>query len=91
MIVDLLTIDADMSVGVTVVVLGAATADGKVRLAAGVTKDAVDRVRAGDLGGVAPAVLDLWRAPAPPTPTPTPTPTPATPTSPRVSTAGSRR
>ncbi len=35
--------------GSAVVVLGAATADGKVRLAAGVTPDAVDRVRAGDL------------------------------------------
>jgi alanyl-tRNA synthetase len=35
--------------GTAVVVLGAATTDGKVRLAAGVTKDAVDRVRAGDL------------------------------------------
>ena len=35
--------------GTAVVVLGSATSDGKVRLAAGVTKDATDRVRAGDL------------------------------------------
>jgi alanyl-tRNA synthetase len=35
--------------GTAVVVLGAATEDGKVRLAAGVTKDAMDRIRAGDL------------------------------------------
>jgi len=35
--------------GTAVVVLGAATADGKVRLAAGVSKDATDRLRAGDL------------------------------------------
>ncbi|HJP03502.1 MAG: alanine--tRNA ligase [Chromatiales bacterium] len=35
--------------GTAVVVLGAATADGKVRLAAGVTKNATDRIRAGDL------------------------------------------
>ncbi|MBT8422888.1 MAG: alanine--tRNA ligase, partial [Gammaproteobacteria bacterium] len=35
--------------GTAVVVLGAATADGKVRLAAGVTKDTTARVRAGDL------------------------------------------
>ena len=35
--------------GTAVVVLGAATTDGKVRLAAGVTKNATDRVRAGDL------------------------------------------
>jgi alanyl-tRNA synthetase len=35
--------------GTAVIVLGSATADGKVRLAAGVTKDATDRVRAGDL------------------------------------------
>ena len=35
--------------GTAVVVLGAATGDGKVRLAAGVTKDATDRIRAGDL------------------------------------------
>ncbi len=35
--------------GIAVVVLGAATADGKVRLAAGVTKNATDRVRAGDV------------------------------------------
>jgi alanyl-tRNA synthetase len=35
--------------GTAVVVLGAATGDGKVRLAAGVTKNATDRIRAGDL------------------------------------------
>ncbi len=35
--------------GIAVVVLGAATTDGKVRLAAGVTKNATDRVRAGDV------------------------------------------
>ena len=35
--------------GTAVVVLGCATEDGKVRLAAGVTKDVIDRVRAGDL------------------------------------------
>lgn len=35
--------------GTAVVVLGAATADGKVRLAAGVTRNATDRIRAGDL------------------------------------------
>ena len=35
--------------GTAVVVLGAVTSDGKVRLAAGVSKDATDRVRAGDL------------------------------------------
>jgi len=35
--------------GTAVVVLGSATADGKVRLAAGVTRDATDRIRAGDL------------------------------------------
>jgi alanyl-tRNA synthetase len=35
--------------GTAVVVLGSATEDGKVRLAAGVSKDATDRVRAGDL------------------------------------------
>jgi alanyl-tRNA synthetase len=35
--------------GTAVVVLGAATEDGKVRLAAGVTRDAIDRVRAGDV------------------------------------------
>jgi alanyl-tRNA synthetase len=35
--------------GTAVVVVGAATADGKVRLAAGVTKNATDRIRAGDL------------------------------------------
>jgi alanyl-tRNA synthetase len=35
--------------GTAVVVLGAATTDGKVRLAAGVTKNATDRIRAGDL------------------------------------------
>ena len=35
--------------GTAVVVLGAATADGKVRLAAGVTKNTTDRVKAGDL------------------------------------------
>ncbi|MDP6615544.1 MAG: alanine--tRNA ligase [Gammaproteobacteria bacterium] len=35
--------------GTAVVVLGAATADGKVRLAAGVTKNATDRIKAGDL------------------------------------------
>ncbi len=35
--------------GTAVVVLGVATTDGKVRLAAGVTKDATDRVKAGDL------------------------------------------
>ena len=35
--------------GTAIVVLGSATEDGKVRLAAGVTKDVMDRVRAGDL------------------------------------------
>jgi alanyl-tRNA synthetase len=35
--------------GTAVVVLGAATKDGKVRLAAGVTKNATDRIKAGDL------------------------------------------
>ncbi|MCP4001858.1 MAG: alanine--tRNA ligase [Gammaproteobacteria bacterium] len=35
--------------GTAVVVLGAATADGKVRLAAGVSKNITDRVKAGDL------------------------------------------
>jgi alanyl-tRNA synthetase len=35
--------------GTAVVVLGSATADGKVRLAAGVTADVTDRIRAGDL------------------------------------------
>jgi alanyl-tRNA synthetase len=35
--------------GTAVVVLGAATADGKVRLAAGVTKNAMDRIKAGEL------------------------------------------
>jgi alanyl-tRNA synthetase len=35
--------------GTAVVVFGSATADGKVRLAAGVTKDVTDRIRAGDL------------------------------------------
>jgi alanyl-tRNA synthetase len=35
--------------GTAIVVLGSATKDGKVRLAAGVTKDVMDRVRAGDL------------------------------------------
>jgi alanyl-tRNA synthetase len=35
--------------GTAVVVLGAATEDGKVRLAAGVTKDVMDRIKAGDL------------------------------------------
>jgi len=35
--------------GNAVVVLGAATADGKVRLAAGVSKNTTDKVRAGDL------------------------------------------
>jgi len=35
--------------GTAVVVLGAATADGKVRLAAGVSKNTTDKVRAGDL------------------------------------------
>jgi alanyl-tRNA synthetase len=35
--------------GTAVVVLGAVTADGKVRLAAGVTKNATDRIKAGDL------------------------------------------
>ena len=35
--------------GTAVVVLGSATTDGKVRLAAGVTADATDRIRAGDL------------------------------------------
>ncbi len=35
--------------GTAVVVLGSATTDGKVRLAAGVTDDATDRIRAGDL------------------------------------------
>ena len=35
--------------GTAVVVFGSATEDGKVRLAAGVTKDVSDRIRAGDL------------------------------------------
>jgi alanyl-tRNA synthetase len=35
--------------GTAVVVFGSATDDGKVRLAAGVTKDVTDRIRAGDL------------------------------------------
>jgi alanyl-tRNA synthetase len=35
--------------GTAVIVLGAATTDGKVRLAAGVTKNATNRVKAGDL------------------------------------------
>ena len=35
--------------GTAVVVLGAATADGKVRLAAGVSQDVTDRIRAGEL------------------------------------------
>ena len=35
--------------GTGVVVLGSATEDGKVRLAAGVTKDVMDRIKAGDL------------------------------------------
>jgi alanyl-tRNA synthetase len=35
--------------GTAIVVLGSATEDGKVRLAAGVTKDVMDRVKAGDL------------------------------------------
>jgi alanyl-tRNA synthetase len=35
--------------GTAVVVLGAVTADGKVRLAAGVTKNTTDRIKAGDL------------------------------------------
>jgi len=35
--------------GTAVVVLGAATSDGKVRLAAGVTKNATGRIKAGDL------------------------------------------
>jgi alanyl-tRNA synthetase len=35
--------------GTAVVVLGAATEDGKVRIAAGVTRDAMERVRAGDV------------------------------------------
>jgi len=35
--------------GTAVVVLAAATADGKVRLAAGVTRNATDRIKAGDL------------------------------------------
>jgi alanyl-tRNA synthetase len=35
--------------GTAVVVLGAATTDGKVRLAAGVSKNATDRIKAGDL------------------------------------------
>ena len=35
--------------GTAVVVLGSATEDGKVRLAAGVTKDVMDRIKAGDL------------------------------------------
>ena len=35
--------------GTAAVVLGSATADGKVRLAAGVTKDVMDRIKAGDL------------------------------------------
>jgi alanyl-tRNA synthetase len=37
------------TLGTAVVVLGAVTADGKVRLAAGVTKNATDRIKAGDL------------------------------------------
>ena len=36
-----------IKLGTAVVVVGAATEDGKVRIAAGVTKDAMDRVRAG--------------------------------------------
>ena len=35
--------------GTSAVVLATVTADGKVRLAAGVSKDATDRLRAGDL------------------------------------------
>jgi len=35
--------------GTAAVVLGSATADGKVRLAAGVTKDVMERIKAGDL------------------------------------------
>jgi alanyl-tRNA synthetase len=35
--------------GTAVIVLGAATTDGKVRLAAGVTKNATNRIKAGDL------------------------------------------
>jgi alanyl-tRNA synthetase len=35
--------------GTAAVVLGSATTDGKVRLAAGVTKDVMDRIKAGDL------------------------------------------
>jgi len=35
--------------GTAIVVLGSATGDGKVRLAAGVTKDVMDRVKAGEL------------------------------------------
>ncbi|MDH3512648.1 MAG: alanine--tRNA ligase [Gammaproteobacteria bacterium] len=35
--------------GTAAVVLGSATADGKVRLAAGVTKDVMDQIKAGDL------------------------------------------
>jgi alanyl-tRNA synthetase len=35
--------------GTAAIVLGSATADGKVRLAAGVTKDAMGRIKAGDL------------------------------------------
>ena len=47
--------------GSAVVVLGSATEDGKVRLAAGVTKDVMDRVRAGDLvNSVAARSLPNW-------------------------------
>jgi alanyl-tRNA synthetase len=35
--------------GSAAIVLGAATSDGGVRLAAGVTKDVMDRIKAGDL------------------------------------------
>jgi len=35
--------------GTAIVVLGSATGDGKVRLAAGVTKDVMDRIKAGEL------------------------------------------
>lgn len=35
--------------GTAAVVLGSATADGKVRLAAGVTKDVMNKIKAGDL------------------------------------------
>ena len=38
-----------ITIGSAIVVVGCATEDGKVRLAAGVSKDLIGRVRAGDL------------------------------------------